>query len=163
MARALVILLMSAVLAGCASGPEALMRRHAYEGPRKPGTDLATVFARWAGPNTEQTYICAVDEKSYRITGPISPCPSVVYVPAGPHVFELENRLGFRFGTALITLNTAPGRTYEVRAQFHDAKYTRFGSREMPRGYVLTYRDLAPSFFVGTERPNRPVSADDSD
>lgn len=139
------------------------MRRHAYEGPRLPAAQIATVFARWRGPDQEQTYICAVNGRSHRLTGPISPCPSVVYVPTGNYLLEVELRLGFRYGTVLIPLRAVAGQTYEVVAQFHDASHLRYGSREMPTGFALTYRDLAPSFFARGDRPNQPVDPDAPD
>jgi len=139
------------------------MRRHAYEGPRRPAAELATVFARWDGAGSEQTYICRVDGRQFRQPGEDNPCPSVVYVTPGPHVFEVEHRMGFRYGTYLLTFNTRAGSTYEVKSSVYDEKYARYVWREMPPGYVLTYKDAAPAHFAKGERPNRPVSPDDPD
>ena len=163
MAKVAVALPVLFLLVGCAGGPEALMRRHAYEGSRMPASELATVFARWDGGGGEQTYICGVDGKGYRQRGPLSPCPSVVYLTPGPHALEVLHELGFSTATNSIALRALAGRAYEVKATVYDSKHTRFSWREMPPGFVLTYRDLAPSYFSKGDRPNRPVSPDAPD
>jgi hypothetical protein len=163
MVRATAALALAVVISGCASGPESLFRKHAYDGPRKPNDELATVFARWDIARGEQTFICTVDGKSYRQGGERGVCASVVYVGPEAHVLWVEHHAGFRVSGILLTLNPVAGRTYLVTGTVHDSKYMRFDLREMPPSFVLTYRDLAPGLFAKGDRPNRPVDPADAD
>ena len=163
MPRATLALALAVLVAGCASGPERLIRTHAYEGPRMANDELATVFARWDVARGEQTFICAVDGRSYRQGGERGACPSVVYVSPQPHVLWVEHHAGFRVGGILLTLHPAAGRTYLVTGRIHDSQHTFFNWHEMPHGFVLTYRDLAPDLFAKGDRPNRPVDPADAE
>jgi hypothetical protein len=78
-------------------------KRHAYEGPRRPAAQLATVFGKTltmplANP-LAFTMIHKVDGKSVR--GPFeSACCSVVYVLSGTHRIEVHrsDTLPSRYG-----------------------------------------------------------------
>src|SRR5438128_8969435 len=69
--------------------PVPLRKEHAYSGPRRAITQLATVYGTTlTRPSLALTYICEVDGKSYRATiafGSISICPSIVYLAPGSH------------------------------------------------------------------------------
>ncbi|HEX5632208.1 MAG TPA: hypothetical protein VFX50_03235, partial [Gemmatimonadales bacterium] len=105
-----------AVLAGCAStvGPEALLRSHAYEGPRRSPRELATVFARFNTFDAGRAFVCAVDARPYRRDGVMSHCPSVVYVTPGVHALSVEYRWLGGSGRATVPADLRPGLLYEV-------------------------------------------------
>jgi hypothetical protein len=138
-----------------------LIRAHAYDGLKKDKADLATVFARWNTGTGDLTFICEVDGKSYRRIGSISPCPSVVYLPPGQHELLVEYRWANRFANLRQSLAVRAGSTYEVTAASADKETARFTVREMPPGFSLTYRDLAPAFFLHGDRQNRVVDPAD--
>src|SRR5258705_5068434 len=55
---------------------------HAYEGPRRPAAQLATVYGAIRLNRLDRTMICEVDGKSVRT---FSGCRSIVYLLPGSH------------------------------------------------------------------------------
>jgi hypothetical protein len=47
------------------TGPQGLMRVHAYEGPKRPASQLATVFAPYGSAAVGWKYMCKADGKNY--------------------------------------------------------------------------------------------------
>lgn len=131
-------------MTGCA-GPDALMRVHAYDAPKKDANKLATIYGVWNGAGGEQTFICSVDGKSYRKMGAISNCPSVVYVPEGRHELGIKYTYANYYADKSVTLNFVAGRTYEVRAVSNaNLSSAQFEAFEMPESFALKYKDLVP-------------------
>lgn len=151
------VLTVSVLLTSCAIGPESLLRTHAYEGAQKSATEMATVFAVWKGVGGELTFICEVDGKSHRKLGAISSCPSVVYLLPGRHDLTVEYRWANLIGTVVVPVNAEAGKTYRVTGTSTDKKQVLFNIQEMPVGFALTYKDVAPVFFSDGARPNSRV------
>src|SRR5262245_26449340 len=94
------------VLAQLGPGPETTtMREHAYEGARRPASQIATVFAPY-GDAGQMTFICSVDGRSYLKLGWTwtSSCPSVVYLLPGAHQLMVNYRFGYLTGTTTIPI-----------------------------------------------------------
>ena len=139
--------------------PVPIHKRHAYEGPRRPAAQLATVFAKTlttplADPSA-MTVILKVDGKSVRQLFE-SRGYDVVYMPPGSHQIFVSHVIGRRYGTATVTGNLSGGRVYEVEAIVSGDKVA-FRLREMPPGYVLTYKDLRPASYLSGSRQNSRV------
>jgi hypothetical protein len=148
--------------------PVPITQRHAYEGQRRPTAQLATVFGKiltmpLASP-LAMTMIQKVDGKSVR--GMFEAlCCDVVYVLPGSHqIFVAHSIPGLlgRNGAGTLTGNLAAGRVYEAEA-IVSADKIAFRLREMPPGYVLTYKDLRPASYqpTGSRQNSRVVPTTD--
>ena len=151
---ACVVLSVVAGLAACA-GPEGLVRQRAYEGLLLSPQQQATVFAVWDSGDGNPTYLCEIDGRSYRRNGYARPCPSVLYVLPGQHRIGVENHRGGRVAIAVIGLKTEAARAYEISVVSNSDR-AEFYVQEMEPGFVLTYKDVAPTYFKGS-RVNAPV------
>jgi hypothetical protein len=159
--RLVCLLLIAAGLAACA-GPDSLVRRRAYLGGPLTSQQQATLFAVWDGGDGNLTYLCELDGRSFRRNGYANPCPSVLYVLPGEHRVGVENHRGGRVAVAIIGLQTAPGRTYEITVDSRP-EAAQFYVREMEPGFTLTYKDVAPTFFLKGDRVNAPVDPAEAD
>jgi len=105
------------------------------------------------------SFICEIDGKSYRKLGLTSSCPSVVYLLPGRHILKLEYRSANVIGTAEVPISAVAGKSYQIIAtswvKVNEKGY--FYIHEMPAGFTLTYRDIAPVYFRDGTRPNSPV------
>ncbi|MGM9485907.1 hypothetical protein [Ideonella sp. YS5] len=144
-------------LSGCVTGPEGLLRSHAYEGPPKSRDNVAAVFVAHSGLQTYFTLICEVDGKSYRRMGFMTSCPSVAYLLPGKHQLSLETRFGNLIGNHSYEVTVDQGRVYQIVTTLKEPRVVNFDTRAMPQGYVLTYRDIGPFFFQGNLRADAPV------
>jgi hypothetical protein len=153
--RLLCLLLLAAGLAACA-GPESLVRRRAYTGAPLAPQQQATLFAVWDSGDGNRTYLCELDGHSYRRNGYANPCPSVLYVVPGEHRVGVESHRGGRVAVAVIGLKAEAARTYEISVVSRP-EAAEFYVREMDPGFALTYRDVAPTFFLKGHRVNTPV------
>ena len=149
------LLLSVATLAACA-GPESLVRKRDYVGVPLAPSQQATVFAVWDSGDGNLTYLCEIDGRSYRRNGYANPCPSVLYVLPGEHRVGVENHRGGRVSAVAIGLKAEAARTYEISVVSRPGG-AEFYVREMEPGYTLTYKDLAPVYFLKGTRTNAPV------
>ena len=156
--RALGLLVIVLALGACA-GPETLVRRRAYEGVPLAPRQQATVFAVWDTGDGNLTYLCEVDGRSFRHVGFANPCPSVLYLVPGEHKIGVESHRGPRVAIAVVGLTAAAGRTYEISVVSRP-EAAEFYVREMDPDFVLTYKDMAPTYFHGG-RVNAPVEPED--
>jgi hypothetical protein len=147
--------------------PVPITQRHAYEGPRRPAAQLATVFGKFvtlplASP-LAITMIQKVDGKSVRGLFE-SMCCDVVYVLPGSHQIFVSHSISLpgRHGEATVTGNLAAGRVYEAEAIVSGEKVA-FRLRETPPGYVLTYKDVRPAQYppAGSRQNSRVVPTTD--
>ena len=148
------LVLSVAGLAACA-GPETLGLQRAYDGLLLTPQQQATVFAVWDSGDGNPTYLCEVDGRSFRRNGYANPCPSVVYVLPGEHRIGVENHRGGRVAVVVIGLRTEAARTYEISV-VSSSDRAEFYVQEMEPGFVLTYKDVAPTYVTGS-RVNTPV------
>lgn len=151
------LLALALFLSGCSTGPETLLRSHAYQGPVKQPSELATIFVPHPGIQTYHTLICGVDGKSYARMGMISSCPSVVFVTPGAHTLTLETRYANLYGKHAYALTVEAGRTYEVITTPTIGNMVEFNVRRKAPGHVLTYREMAPVFYVKEGREDAVV------
>jgi hypothetical protein len=155
------LLLIVAALAACA-GPQSLVRWRAYEGVPLAPHQQATVFAVWDSGDGNPTYLCEVDGRSYRRPGYANPCPSVLYVLPGEHRIGVENHRGGRVAVVVVGLRTEAARTYEISVDSRPG-VAAFYVREMEPGFALTYKDVAPTFFLRGNRVNTPIDPAEAD
>ena len=149
------LMLVVAALAACA-GPESLVQRRTYEGLLLSPQQQATVFAVWKDGDGNRTYLCEIDGRSFRQNGYANPCPSVLYVLPGQHRVGVENHRGGRVAVAVIGIRAEAARTYEISVESRP-QGAGFYVREMDPGFALTYKDLAPTYFLKGDRVNTPV------
>ena len=141
------------------------MRAHAYEGGPRPAKQIATVFARPFESTGMITHICKVDGKSLVRLGLASSCPSVVYLLSGTHQLTLSYRSGRGTASPTIPIRVEAGKTYQVIG----TRVAGEGGRDrvatsintMPQGFALTYKDVFPSYYAGTNRPNARINPED--
>jgi len=144
---------------------ERLVQAHAYEGDARPATQIATVFAPF-GIGPPYGYICKVDEKSVvKWRG----CPAVVYLLPGTHQLTVRFVSGSASASPTVAFRAEAGKTYMVMPMMSGGKNI-FGvevpnSRvaasvsTMPKGFVLTYKDIDPVYFAKyPDKPNSPVN-----
>ena len=156
-AAALLLLAHQPASAQMFTGPQGLMRVHAYDGPRRPASQLATVFAPYGSTAVGFKYMCKADGKNYNQPfRPISTCPSVYYLLPGTHVVQVAYRRAGLIGFKDVTVRAEAGRTYQVFV-IQEGRKAAFGIRAMPPGFALTYKDLNPSHFVTGNEPNSRV------
>jgi hypothetical protein len=138
-----------------------LVRVHVYDGPKRPASQLATVFATRSINAGNIVYICEVNGK--RLPGGwISSCPSVVYLLPGEHKLMISLWSGFRSGASTVTLKAVAGRTYQARATPTGPAQAVASVSEMPAGFRLTYKHLDPDFFATPNVQNAPVDPADA-
>ena len=159
--RLVCLFLLAAGLTACA-GPESLFRKRAYVGVPLAPQQQATIFAVWDSGDGNLTYLCELDGRSYRRNGYANPCPSVLYVLPGEHRVGVENHRGGRVAAIVMGLKVDAARTYEISVVSRPAA-PEFYVREMEPGFVLTYRDVAPTFFLKGDRANAPVDPAEAD
>lgn len=159
--RPIALLVLALGLVACA-GPQSLGRTRAYVGEPLAPRQQATVFAVWDGGDGNLTYLCEIDGRSYRRNGYATPCPSVLYVLPGEHRVGVENHRGGRVAVAVIGLKTEAARTYEISVVSNPDR-AEFFVREMEPGFTLTYRDVAPTYFLKGDRVNTPVDPAEAD
>lgn len=162
-------LLMSIALAATsvASGasdapPDALHRVQAYDGPARPRSEVAILFAMDGRPRNESATFCTIDGLSLERDGE---CASVIYVLPGPHRLTMRYRSTQQFGTGKLLVNTAANRLYQVN--FSSLRVGYAGALSvipMYDGAKLSWRNLAPGLAVGRpwideEVPYEPNSA----
>lgn len=150
------------VLSSCSIEPASLIRQHVYEGKKKPGNELATVYGRWGGFSGEMIFMCNIDGKSYNQLGPISPCPSVAYLTPGNHEIEANWRWANRSELKKINLNLEPGKVYEIVVKHSDIPLAQVNEVDIqiipkPDGYELSYKELAPLFFDSGKRQDSVI------
>jgi hypothetical protein len=157
LAAAIVATLISAQAA--LAQPVPVSKRHAYEGPRRPAAQLATVYgkvvinlASLANP-MQTTMIHDVDGKSVRGMFE-SACCSIAYVLPGRHQILVHYSTGHRYGSGTVTANFAAGRVYEAEAVVSGDKVA-FRLREA--GSVLTYKDVMPNSYLSGSRVNSRI------
>jgi len=135
-----------------------LGRVHVYDGPKRPASQLATVFTTI---RAEIVYICEVDGKRLPM-GWSSTCPSVVYLLPGEHKLTVSLWSGSRRGSGTVTLKAVAGRTYQARATQVEPGRAGYSVAEMPAGFRLTYKDLTPAYFEKYNVQNAPVDPADA-
>jgi hypothetical protein len=136
-----------------------LIRVHAYDGPRRPAAQLASVFTAL---KDSLLYICGVDGKSVRQLGWISSCPSVVYLLSGEHKLKVDYTIGTLRGEGTVTFKAVAGRTYQVHAARTEERRAAYSVSEMPAGFRLTYKDLSPAYFEKYKAQNALVDPADA-
>src|SRR5262245_24536582 len=114
---------------------------HAYEGPRRPAAQIATVYGPIRLNPVGRTLICEVDGKSVRGW---AGCRSIVYLLPGSHRLRTHSAIGgplVAYGT--LTASFAAGRVYHIESE-PAANGVSFRLREKPPGFALTYKDMFP-------------------
>jgi len=159
--RLVCLVLIAVGLAACA-GPQSLVRKRAYVGVPLAPQQQATVFAVWDSGDGNLTYLCEIDGRNYRRNGYANPCPSVLYVLPGEHRVGVENHRGGRVSVAVIGIRTDAARTYEISVDSRP-EGAEFYVREMDAGFALTYKDVAPTFFLKGNRVNAPIDPAEAD
>ncbi len=128
-----------------------------YEGPVKPPSQVATVFAFDGNETGDAQWICSVDGKELQRTVGLSVhCPSVVYLLPGRHV------LGWRYhgrrsagdatyvvGSSELSVDVEAGHTYDLIAD-GKSRTTKLAPRY---GYAVRFSDIRPG-FSNAEIPN---------
>jgi hypothetical protein len=114
---------------------------HAYEGPRRPAAQLATVYGAIRLNRLDRTMICEVDGKSVRT---FSGCRSIVYLLPGSHRLQISYSFGaIRKANGTLTASFAAGRVYHIESG-PAGNWVSFRLREKPPGSALTYKDVYP-------------------
>jgi hypothetical protein len=144
-------------LASCSVGPSSLLRSQAYEGPARPSTDVAMLFATHRGIDTYFALVCQVDGKEYQRMGAISNCPSVVYLAPGKHRIGLQTRYANLVGNHELSVEVVAGRVYEIVMTPKTTTTVEYAVAAKPEGFLLTYKDLAPFMYRGSNTENGPV------
>lgn len=136
-------------LAGCATKPTdsiyppgAAVTARGYDGPKRPETEVATVFVVDGRPRYEAGFICEVDGVTVRGGG----CASVVYLTPGAHRLRLKYLSDTQYGDGGLTIQVEAGKLYQLN-------FTSFRIRDagmvsllpMYPGAKLVYRNVAPS------------------
>jgi len=83
--------------------------RHVYDGPERPRSELAVIFANMANPGLH-AHFTQVDGHLVSISGP----PKEVLVLPGKHQLLLFVTSGFKSGNIPIAVEVRAGHTYEV-------------------------------------------------
>jgi hypothetical protein len=159
--RLVALLLIALGVAACA-GPESLVRKRAYVGEPLAPQQQATVFAVWDSGDGNLTYLCELDGRSYRRNGYANPCPSVLYVVPGEHRVGVENHRGGRVSVIVIGLKAEAAHTYEISVVSNPDR-AEFFVRDMDPSFTLTYKDVAPTYFLKGSRANMPVDPAEAD
>ena len=113
---------------------------HAYEGPRRPAAQIATVHGAIRLSPLDRTEICEVDGKRVRT---FSSCRLIVYLLPGSHRLQIFYSLGIRRANGTLTASFAAGRVYHIESE-PAANGVSFRLREKPPGSALTYKDVFP-------------------
>ena len=74
----------------------------------------------------------------------------------GEHRVGVENHRGGRVAVIVIGLKTEAARTYEISVVSRPG-VAEFYVQEMDPGFALTYKDVAPTYFLKGNRVNTPV------
>jgi hypothetical protein len=137
--------------------PVGIDKRHAYERPKRPAAQLATIYGKTltmplASP-LSFTMIREVDGKSVRGMFEAA-CCSVVYVLPGTHRILVHYQIPNWYRSETLTGNFAAGRVYEAVATQNGDKVA-FHLRDA--GTVLTYKDVMPTPYLSGTRQNSRV------
>jgi hypothetical protein len=127
--------------AALAQGGPSLTQIHAYEGPRRPLAQIATVYGVRRFNPLGRSATCEVDRKSVR--GFVG-CRTIVYLLPGSHrlqTFYSSTAVQTAYGT--ITASFAAGRVYQLESERAGDRVS-FRLHEKPPGFVLTYKDVLP-------------------
>jgi hypothetical protein len=135
--------------------PVPVRKVHAYEGARRPAGQVATVFGRMLTRPLALTFVCEVDGKSYRATFAASICPSVVYLVPGNHALKIHRGAGMAGGQGSVQIRAEAGRTYEIEVDPPVQMRATFRVKQLPGGFVLTYKDVTPGAFTGSRTNSR--------
>jgi hypothetical protein len=132
---------------------------HAYEGPHRPLTQLATVHGTLVLNPMGRALTCQVDGKSIR--GFVG-CRLVVYLLPGKHTLQTYHYLGgIKVAYATITANLVAGRVYQIKLESTGGRVVS-RLHEKPPGFVLTYKDLFPdSPLLSETARNKPVPTEE--
>jgi hypothetical protein len=130
---------------------------HAYDGARRSSAQVATVFGKMLTRPLALTFICEVDGKSYRAALAASICPSVVYLLPGRHQLQISHGTGVLGGHGTVSMHAEVGRVYEIEVGPVAAMRAEYRVRPLPRGFVLTYKDVSPGPFLSGTRQNSPI------
>ena len=124
--------------ASLAQGGPSLNQIHAYEGPRRPLAQIATVYSVHRFKPLGRSLTCQVDGKSVRGFG----CRTIVYLLPGSHRLQIMYYPGgvqVVYGT--LTASFAAGRVYQVESE-RAGDRVLYRVHEKPPGFVLTYKDV---------------------
>ena len=136
-------LLLSACVTTAPFPPQPLATARAYDGPRRPQADVATVFILDGRPHYESGFICQVNGKPAAAGGG---CASVVYLLPGSHRLQIRYRSRPEVGEGEITLHTQAGQLYQLNAtSFRTSNRGMIQALPMPAGARLIYRNVAPN------------------
>ena len=80
----------------------------------------------------------------------------------GEHKLTINLWSGLRRGSSTVTLKAVAGRTYQARATRTAEMQAAYSVSEMPAGFRLTYKHLAPDFFETPNVQNAPVDPADA-
>jgi len=144
---------------------QTLGQAHAYEGDRRPASQIATVFV--APNNALLTHICQVDGKNYfKLTLISGPCGNVVYLLPGTHQLTLRQGEGFAQGGFTIPIRVEARKTYHVVGTVVEREFSRIrvvtSINTMPQGFALSYKDIYPAYYARTNRPNARINPEDA-
>jgi hypothetical protein len=152
----LACLLISALLAGCASQTPSvgnMVRAKGYPGPERPESEVATIFATDARPRWDVTFICTVDGRALERPG----CANVVYVSPGTHTLGWQYRGTSATGQGEHAAIFEAGRVYQLNASSLGGNRGIVQVIPMPPGSKLTYRNVSPSQVPADKKPDDPV------
>lgn len=127
--------------------PDSLRRVQAYDGPARPRSEVAILFAMDGRPRNESATICAIDGLSLERDGE---CASVVYLLPGPHRLTMRYRSSQQIGTGKLLVETDANRLYQVN--FSSLRIGYAGTLSvipMYAGAKLSWRNLAPGLAAG--------------
>jgi len=138
---------------------------HAYEGPLLPATKVATVFVR---PFERLiTSICEINGKKYfSWLG----CGEVVYLLPGTHQLTIRYSHGWGKASTTIPIRVEAGKTYLVFGTIQEEgnaigvlrRSVTTSMNTMPADFVLTYKDIYPSYYAQSGKPNARVNPADA-
>lgn len=137
-------------ISGCASfPPKPGVIGWAYEGPRRPQADVATVFITDGRPHYESGFICKVEGKP---ATPNGSCASVVHLLPGIHRIGVRYLSRFEQGDGEIRIQVEAGRLYQLNAtsvRINNSGWISF--MPMGLGRQLVYRNVAPNLFPAAQ------------
>jgi hypothetical protein len=140
-------------------------RAHAYEGAARPASQIATVFI--TANDGMFGYICTVNGTNYfKLTLTSGPCGHVVYLLPRTHQLGLRYSSGASKASPTIPIRVEAGKTYHLVGTrvagdgVRDRAVTSINT--MPQGFALTYKDVYPEYYAGTNRPNARINPEDA-
>ena len=153
MFRSTVSLALFVLLTGCASQIPFLQPFQAYDGPHRPTSEVATVFAQPFGPagyDSLHGYIAAVDGRE--TIGFSTPAPLEVYVLPGQHELQMVAGDGqARRADGVFAIEVQAGHSYEVMARFASSDTVEWWLEDRGVDYLRRdpiYREAQERGFV---------------